>query len=216
MLLSSKMWQELWHLPSSAMRWDPTDFEPRIIQLLSRPNNNSPLARMRFCARKCYIQLIDTTDHYIYACKETKKQNLSMFQTSQWIPKELQKSTDTAPVSWSKLKCRKTINHTKVCTAPGFWTLMALTTWNTSTTPSVLHLSMVVATPQNIADLLTVLLQTEKRMLLVEQWCKFRRFQPYLYYSCERHTSHVFVQGVCTLHVCIHTSIIWKWAGNYY
>ncbi|CAI8019247.1 hypothetical protein GBAR_LOCUS11587, partial [Geodia barretti] len=45
---------------------------------------------------------------------------------------------------------------------------MALTTWNTSTTPSVLHLSMVVATPQNMADLLTVLLQTEKRMLLVE------------------------------------------------
>ena len=45
---------------------------------------------------------------------------------------------------------------TTVCIAPGFCTLRALTTWNTSTTPSVLHLSMVVAIAQNIPDLLTV------------------------------------------------------------
>ena len=48
---------------------------------------------------------------------------------------------------------------TTVRTAPGFCTLRALTTWNTSTTPSVLHLSMVVAMAQNIPDLLTVSLQ---------------------------------------------------------
>ena len=45
---------------------------------------------------------------------------------------------------------------TTVCTAPGFCTLRALTTWNTSTTPSVLHLSIVVAIAQSIPDLLTV------------------------------------------------------------
>ena len=44
--------------------------------------------------------------------------------------------------------------------APGLWTRRALTTWKTSTTPSVLHLSMVVAMAQNIPDLLTVSLQT--------------------------------------------------------
>ena len=45
---------------------------------------------------------------------------------------------------------------TTVCTAPGFWALMAFTTWNTSTTPSVLHLSMVVVMAQNTAERLTV------------------------------------------------------------
>ncbi len=35
-------------------------------------------------------------------------------------------------------------------TAPGFCTLRALTIWKTSTTPSVLHFSMVVAMAQNI------------------------------------------------------------------
>ena len=53
--------------------------------------------------------------------------------------------------------------HTTVQTAPGFCTRRALTTWNTSTTPSVLHLSMVVAMAQNIPDLLTVSLEEEER-----------------------------------------------------
>ena len=44
-------------------------------------------------------------------------------------------------------------------TAPGFCTLRAFTTWNTSTTPSVLHRSMVVAMAQNMPLRLTVSLQ---------------------------------------------------------
>ncbi len=48
---------------------------------------------------------------------------------------------------------------TTVGTAPGFCTRRALTTWNTSTTPSVLHLSMVVAMAQNIPLRVTVSLQ---------------------------------------------------------
>ena len=42
--------------------------------------------------------------------------------------------------------------------APGLCTLIAFTTWNTSTTPSVLHLSIVVMIAQNVAERLTVLL----------------------------------------------------------
>ena len=53
---------------------------------------------------------------------------------------------------------------TTVGTAPGFCTRSALTTWKTSTTPSVLHLSMVVAMAQNIPDLLTVSLHTTTHM----------------------------------------------------
>ena len=56
---------------------------------------------------------------------------------------------------------------TTVRTAPGFCTLRALTTWNTSTTPSVLHLSMVVAMAQNIPDLLTVSLQEKTHTLSI-------------------------------------------------
>ena len=52
-----------------------------------------------------------------------------------------------------------TIIYTMVGTAPGFCTRRALTTWNTSTTPSVLHLSMVVAMAQNIPLRVTVSLQ---------------------------------------------------------
>ena len=48
---------------------------------------------------------------------------------------------------------------TTVGTAPGFCARRALTTWNTSTTPSVLHLSMVVAMAQNIPLRVTVSLQ---------------------------------------------------------
>ena len=48
---------------------------------------------------------------------------------------------------------------TTLGTAPGFHTRRALTTWNTSTTPSVLHLSIVVAMAQNIPLRVTVLLQ---------------------------------------------------------
>ena len=51
------------------------------------------------------------------------------------------------------------VSLTTVGTAPGFCTLRALTTWNTSTTPSVLHLSMVVVMAQNIPLRVTVSLQ---------------------------------------------------------
>ena len=45
---------------------------------------------------------------------------------------------------------------TTVWIASGFCTLRALTIWNTSTTPSVLHLSMVVTMAQNIPHSVTV------------------------------------------------------------
>ena len=51
------------------------------------------------------------------------------------------------------------VGLTAVRTAPGFCTLRAFTTWNTSTTPSVLHRSMVVAMAQNMPLRLTVSLQ---------------------------------------------------------
>ena len=50
-----------------------------------------------------------------------------------------------------------------MCTAPGFCTLRVFTTWNTSTTPSVLHRSMVVAMAQNMPQRLTVSLQERYR-----------------------------------------------------
>ena len=48
---------------------------------------------------------------------------------------------------------------TTVGTAPGLWTLRALTTWNTSTTPSVLQRSMVVIIAQYIPDRVAVSLR---------------------------------------------------------
>ena len=54
--------------------------------------------------------------------------------------------------------------RTTVSTAPGFCTLRALTTWKTSTTPSILQHSMVVAMAQNIPERLTVSLQKGKKM----------------------------------------------------
>ena len=48
---------------------------------------------------------------------------------------------------------------TAVSTAPGFWIRRALTTWNTSTTPSVLHISMPFTREQNTPTRLTVSLQ---------------------------------------------------------
>ena len=50
--------------------------------------------------------------------------------------------------------------------APGLCTLIAFTTWNTSTTPSVLHLSIVVMIAQNVAERLTVLLYKEQRLIV--------------------------------------------------
>ena len=41
-------------------------------------------------------------------------------------------------------------------TAPGLRILSALTTWNTSTTPSVLQQSIVVAMAQNVPEQLTM------------------------------------------------------------
>ena len=60
------------------------------------------------------------------------------------------------------------ISLTTVGTAPDFCTRKALTTWNTSTTPSVLHLSMVVAMAQNIPLRVTVSLQWTTMGLLSE------------------------------------------------
>ena len=48
---------------------------------------------------------------------------------------------------------------TTVHTAPGFCLLRAFTTWNTSTTPSALHHSMVVDMAQNMPQRLTMSLQ---------------------------------------------------------
>ena len=50
--------------------------------------------------------------------------------------------------------------------APGLCILIAFTTWNTSTTPSVLHLSIVVMIAQNVAERLTVLLYKEQRLIV--------------------------------------------------
>ena len=50
---------------------------------------------------------------------------------------------------------------TTVRTRPGFWIRWAFTTWNTSTTLSVLQRSMVVAMAQNMPDLLTVSLERD-------------------------------------------------------
>ena len=76
----------------------------------------------------------------------------------------LQKQLHTATESETKMKitARGYMYRplTTLWIAPGLWTRRALTTWKTSTTPSVLHLSMVVAMAQNIPDLLTVSLQT--------------------------------------------------------
>ena len=52
---------------------------------------------------------------------------------------------------------------TTVRTSPGFWLRWAFTTWNTSTTLSLLQWSMVVAMAQNIPDLLTVSLEGRRR-----------------------------------------------------
>ena len=64
---------------------------------------------------------------------------------------------------------------TTVVTAPGFCVLRTFTTWNTSTTPSVLHCSMVVAMAQNIPERLTVSLQgkwsTIKSLRLISEYC---------------------------------------------
>ena len=56
---------------------------------------------------------------------------------------------------------------TTVRTAPGFWTRSAFTTWNTSTTPSVLQRSMVVAMEQNIPERQTVSLYSERKALRI-------------------------------------------------
>ena len=48
-------------------------------------------------------------------------------------------------------------------TAPGFWARSAFTTWNTSTTPSVLQRSMVVAMEQNIPERQTVSLYSVRK-----------------------------------------------------
>ena len=54
-------------------------------------------------------------------------------------------------------------------TAPGLNTLRALTTWNTSTTPSVLQRSMVVAMEQYIPERVAVSLGGRKRSVKSEE-----------------------------------------------
>ena len=61
------------------------------------------------------------------------------------------------------------MKHTTESTAPGLCILRALTTWNTSTTPSVLQRSMVVAMAQNIPLRLTVSLHVEIVVTLMYQ-----------------------------------------------
>ena len=55
----------------------------------------------------------------------------------------------------------------KVCltaesTAPGFWVRIDLITWNTSTTPSVLHTWVTMVMAQNMPDLPTVSLDWDE------------------------------------------------------
>ena len=56
---------------------------------------------------------------------------------------------------------QRSFKHTSVHTAPGFCTLSVFTTWNTSTTPSILHWSILVAMAQNMPQRLTVSLQKD-------------------------------------------------------
>ena len=62
--------------------------------------------------------------------------------------------------------------------APGFCALKAFTTWNTSTTPSVLHLSMVVVAAQNMAERLTVLLYIEHTGAIHRMWLYLVTYMP--------------------------------------
>ena len=87
--------------------------------------------------------------------------------------------TVTKAILWLEYKLLFYKTHTTVGTAPGFCTLRALTTWNTSTTPSVLHLSMVVTMAQNIPDLLTVSLWEE-----VQKYMCDRNYLPFMYLQC--------------------------------
>ena len=73
-----------------------------------------------------------------------------------WHHVEAYETFYTHIIMYSQYKLYSKLLLTTVVTAPGFCTLRAFTTWNTSTTPSVLHLSIVVAMAQNIPDLLTV------------------------------------------------------------
>ena len=73
-----------------------------------------------------------------------------------------------------------TSSLTAVSTAPGFWMRRALTTWNTSTTPSVLHISMAFTREQNTPTRLTVSLQCWNRQAFLASVCDYRlAFKPY-------------------------------------
>ena len=76
---------------------------------------------------------------------------------------------------------------TRVGTAPGFWTRSALTTWKTSTTPSVLHRSMMVAMAQNIPLLVTVSLEK----IAVQKECSL------LTYTLDKHLLVYQLSNVC-------------------
>ena len=76
---------------------------------------------------------------------------------------------------WMRLWLKEWVDWvlTTVRTRPGFWIRWAFTTWNTSTTLSVLQQSMVVAMARNMPDLQTVSLErleTQDYHVLVVIW----------------------------------------------
>ena len=72
---------------------------------------------------------------------------------------DLRKRETSYSTHWTRQTLGVGSQLTTVRTAPGFCPLRAFTTCNTSTTPSVLHRSMVVAMAQNMPQRLTISLQ---------------------------------------------------------
>ena len=93
---------------------------------------------------------------------------------------------------------------TTVRTAPGFCPLRAFTTWNTSTTPSVLHRSMMVDMAQNMPQRLTMSLQGRHlhthALLLLMTWPQLA-YVPAVY-----HNGPVAGFHLDSSHVLIHIS----------
>ena len=92
-------------------------------------------------------------------------------------------------------------------TAPGFCTLRAFTTWNTSTTPSVLHRSMVVAMAQNMPQRLTASLQgrhhhTHTISLICTCTCMHEHMQEYspAHLTPQTHHTLIHIHTYTTLH----------------
>ncbi len=94
-----------------------------------------------------------------------------MYQMSPNTPEQPQRYPCSYPIWIEKIYC-KLFQGMHMCdgrlttegTAPGLNTLRAFTTWNTSTTPSVLQRSMVVAMEQYIPERVAVSLGGRKRV----------------------------------------------------